>query len=668
MFTQENRPLQISTPLGANRMIVTALRGREAISELFHFEVEVMWQESAPLKFTDLLGKGVTIQILDSDPHRYINGIVSAIEQGARDRERDLTKYTLHVVPNTWALTRNAQCRIFQEKSVPDIVKEVITDMGLSNTLKLNLMGSYAPRDYCVQYRESDFAFISRLMESEGIFYFYQHDASQHTMVVADQNSVFQDLPSGSTIEFEEAIGGLREKSRIFEWTKSQEICAGKYTQTDYNFETPATSLMTDSQFQQNVAFNQSLEIYDYPGHYMKTNDGEPYTKKYLAGENTFGVEARGKSWFCGLYPGYKFTLKNHFADDGKYALTSVEHNATQPLEVNIHAQNPFDYENTFTAIGSDISYRPPRVTASPHVKGVQTAMVVGPAGEEIYTDKYGRIKVQFHWDREGKKDEKSSCWIRVATHWAGKNWGAIHIPRMGQEVVVDFVDGDVDRPLIVGSVYNANTMPPYTLPGEKTKSGIQTRSSKGGTAANFNEIRFEDKKGSEELHIHAEKDQTIEVEHDESHWVGHDRSKAIDHDETTQVKHDRTETVDNDETITIHHDRTETVDNNESITIGKDRTRNVGNNESVTIGKDQSLSVGKNLTATIGLNEDRTAGKEIVLKVGNSSITIDQTGVTIQGLKISIQGKIQVDVKSVMTSINGDAMTTVKGGIVMIN
>ena len=251
--------------------------------------------------------------------------------------------------------------------------------------------------------------------------------------------------------------------------------------------------------------------------------------------------------------------------------------------------------------------FRPKRITPKPFVQGPQTAVVVGPAGEEIYTDKYGRVKVQFHWDRRGKKDENSSCWIRVSHPWAGKNWGAIATPRIGQEVIVDFLEGDPDQPIITGRVYNAEQMPPYDLPANMTQSGVKSRSSKGGGPANFNEIRMEDKKGSEQLFIHAEKNQDIEVENDETHWVGHDRTKTIDHDETSHIKHDRTETVDNNETITIHGQRTETVDKNETITIHMNRGETVDLNETITIGGNRTITVSKSETATVALQRTHT-------------------------------------------------------------
>ncbi len=666
MFTQENRIIKLTTPLGENALIVRTLTGREGISQLFHFELGVVWQNSTPMKFTDILGKTVTIEIVESTPHRYINGIVQSVEQGILDREHDLTYYTLHVVPNTWILTRNVQSRIFQQKSVPDIIKEVVSGMGFSATLKISLQATYKPRDYCVQYRESDFAFISRLMESEGIFYFYQHDATQHTLVIADKGTTFQDLPSSPEIEYEELLHGQRELGRIFEWVKAQEIRSGKYTQTDWNFETPSTDLMTSDTLAQRVANNQQLEIFEYPGHYMASSDGDILTTAHLQEENTPGQLTRGRSWNCGLCPGYKFTLKNHYSDNGKYILTSVEHFVEQPIEVQASSA-PYQYENRFSTLPAEGVYRPARVTPLPRVHGVQSAIVVGPGGEEIYTDKYGRVKVQFHWDRIGKNNENSSCWMRVATFWAGKNWGAIHIPRIGQEVLVDFEDGDVDRPLIVGSVYNAEQMPPYALPGEMTKSTVQSRSSKGGGAKNFNEIRFEDKMGSEEVYFQAEKDHNTLIKNDETRTINHDRTTTILNDETKKVTGNETIVIDKGNqstTLNTGNQSTKVSQGNKSleISMGSQSTEiKMGNQTTKLDMGNQSTKLDLGAVST-------EAMQSITLTVGQSSIKIDQMGVTIKGMMISIEGQIQTDVKGLMTNVSADAMTTVKGAIIMIN
>lgn len=489
MFAQADRTLKITTPLGEDALVLTALRGREAISELFHFEATAVWQNASALNFKDILGKNVTAEINSVAGQRYFNGIVKSITEGAHDRERDITNYTLDIVPDTWLLTRTLNSRIFQKLSAPDIIQKVLADKGLSATLKMNLTGSYQQREYCVQYRESDFAFISRLMEDEGIFYFYQHSSGSHTLVIADGPTAFQDLPGGADVEFDEVQGGERDDERIFEWTKAQEYRAGKYSVNDWNFQTPSSNLLASEDTILKVEGNDQLELYDYPGAYSAKGDGDALSKIRMQGEEAPGQYARGKSTHNMLCPGCRFNLKNHVFDNARYSLTGVSHDARQPLETGTKGQ-AFHYGNEFTCIPGDVHYRPELKTPLPTVRGVETAIVVGPSGEEIYVDNYSRVKVQFHWDREGKNDENSSCWIRVATFWAGKNWGSIHIPRIGQEVIVDFVEGDVDRPLIVGSVYNATQMPPYDLPGNATQSGVKSRSSKGGGTANFNEIR----------------------------------------------------------------------------------------------------------------------------------------------------------------------------------
>ncbi len=394
---------------------------------------------------------------------------------------------------------------------------------------------------------------------------------------------------------------------------------------------------------------NDKLELYDYPGGYANRFDGvnrgggdSPSQIQKIFDDNkrtveirmqeeaAHGLEIAGASNCPQLIAGYRFKLDRHFNADGPYVLTAVETHARLEGEYRTSGAEPaLSYENFFTCIPLALPFRPPRVTEIPRVYGAQTAVVVGPAGEEIFTDKYGRIKVQFPWDREGQNDGNSSCWVRVATPWAGKQWGMIHIPRMGQEVVVEFVDGDVDHPLVVGSVYNAEQMPPYSLPANKTQSGIKSRSSLQGTPANFNEIRLEDKKGSEQLFIHAEKNQDIEVENDETHWVGHDRTKTIDHDETTHVKHDRTETVDNNETITIHGNRTETVDKDETITIHGNRTETVDKNETITIHANRTETVDKDESITIDGQRSTTISKDDTLTVNKAISTTAVQSIT---------------------------------------
>jgi type VI secretion system secreted protein VgrG len=601
----------------------------------------------------------------------------------------------MEVTPQAWLLTRKRQSRIFQYLAVPQILKIVLA----GNDVDYQIQGDFQPREYCVQYRESDFDFAARLMEEEGIYFFFRHTESGHTLVLANTPQGHPDCKP-NTVIYEEILGGNRPEERIHDWQKRQELRSGKSTLWDHNFELPGKNLESKKStvdtvqsgtvsHKLKVGGNDSLEIYDFPGGYANRFDGinrgggdsadqlqnvfqdGPRTVEIrMQEESAHGLEIRGASTCPQLTPGYRFTLDRHFNADGTYVLTTVEHRATLEGDYRSGAKATAAYENSFTCIPIALPYRPPRITPVPTVNGAQTAVVVGPGGEEIYTDKYGRIKVQFPWDREGKNDGDSSCWVRVATPWAGKQWGMIHIPRIGQEVLVEFVDGSVDHPIVVGSVYNAEQMPPYTLPDNKTQSGVKSRSSLGGAAANYNEIRFEDKKDSEQLLIHAEKDQTIEVENDEAHSVGHDRTKTVKNDETTEVKHDRKETVDNDETITIKHNRTETVDNDETITIKHNRTETVENDETISITNNRAVTIKQgndSLKISLGKNETE-AMQSIELKVGQSSIKLEPAQITIKAPMITIEGQIQVEMKAVMTSVSGNAMLTLKGGLTQIN
>jgi type VI secretion system secreted protein VgrG len=633
-ITQAQRSLLLKTPLGADVLLLLGFSGTESLSRLFSYQLDLASANDA-IAAKNIVGKPVTWSItrFDKNP-RYFSGIVSRFVAGALNR-RKLRTYRAEVVPWPWLLTRTTDCRIFQNLNTPDIITKIFGDFGFSD-YKLELKGSFPKREYCVQYRETTFNFISRLMEHEGIFYFFRHEDGKHTMVLANAASSYADCPE-SQVEYSP---GSLAPNHVQSWEHHYEFRSGKWSRTDYNFETPSTSLLTSTSTVIDLPDAPKYEIFDYPGEYFVKGDGDPVTKVRMEEEEVGYNVVNAASQCCTFTPCGKFTLKDHDvgAENGAYMITSIRHSATEASYGS--TANGATYNNVFTCIPSSVLYRPPRATPKPMVQGVQTAVVTGPGGEEIYVDKYGRVKVQFFWDRQGKKDDKSSCWIRVAEQWAGKNWGFVCNPRIGQEVIVDFLEGDPDRPLITGRVYNAEQMPPYALPGSMTQSGIKSRSSKGGSPANYNELRFEDLKGSEMVTLHAEKDQTIEVEHDESHWVGHDRTKTIDHDETSHIKHDRTETVDNnetitvhgmrtetvdkDETITIHMNRTESVDMNESITVLLTRTRLVGVNEAVGVGGAQEITVGGLRAVTVGAAQTITVGAaQIISVVGSQTISV---------------------------------------------
>jgi type VI secretion system secreted protein VgrG len=577
-ITQSTRKVQITTPLGKDVLIVYQFSGVEQMSALFQFDIALL-SEKGDLSADDILGKDVTIKYdLPGGAKRYFHGFVTDFSQGATDRR--FHQYQATVRPWLWFLTRSADCRIFQQKDVAEIFEEVVKPYGLTH-YKLKLSGALNKMDYCVQYRETDFNFISRLLEQEGISYHFQHADGRHTMVLTNDNAAHEKVPHYETVPYfpPDAPDAARERDHLKEWSFTKSVLPGTFATTDYDFIAPKKSLAGNSAISRPHA-HSSFEIFDYPADLAKFESGETSRLAKIRVQelqSTYMI-GRGSGNAAGLATGFKFKLDQYPRKDLniEYLVTGARHLISSDASAAGAADPGTECTVSIEAIDARTVFRPARVTPKPIVQGAQTAIVVGKAGDDIYTDEHARVKVQFHWDRLGKNDENSGCWIRVAQTWAGKQWGAVHIPRIGQEVIVSFLEGDPDKPIITGRVYNGANMPPYDLPANKTQSGVKSRSSKDGTPENFNELRFEDKKGSEQLLIHAEKNQDIEVENDETHWVGHDRKKTVDNDETTLVQGNRTETVKKDESITINGNRTEKVDKNETIAIKKDRQESV--------------------------------------------------------------------------------------------
>src|SRR5258706_6033716 len=408
---------------------------------------------------------------------------------------------------------------------------------------------------------------------------------------MADSASAHSEFPDYDTIPFKPKGTAGSSKGDVNLWSVEKEVQTGVYALNAFDFEKPRKDLRTNSNISRNHAASE-FEMYDYAGDFVEHADGESYAKIRIEEAQVQHEVLQGEGIARGLCTGSNFTLEEHGRDDQnrKYLITSASYYLDGGEFEAAKSTDADFFSCPFTAIPDGQPFRCARITPKPLIQRPQTAIVFGKSGEEIWTDKYGRVKVQFHWDRYGKADENSSCWVRVSHAWAGKKWGTFNVPRIGQEVIIEFLEGDPDRPIITGRVYNAEQMPPYALPDNMTQTGIKTRSSMNGTPDNFNEIRFEDKKGSEQLFVHAEMNQDIEVEKDETHWVGHDRKKTIDNDETSHIKHDRTETVDNNETITVHGARTETVDKDETISIHANRTETVASNETISIGGNRTI------------------------------------------------------------------------------
>ncbi len=695
-YTQANRMLSISTPLGTDALLLHSLNGHEGISRLFSYQLDLLAYQNASITFSDIVGQNVTITInlADGTP-RYINGYVSKFAQAETD-DRYFTRYTAEVVPWLWFLTRSSDCRIYQNLAVPDIISQVFGLFSSVAKFDNKTTTTYPTLEYCVQYRETAFNFVSRLMEENGIFYYFDHTTQgQHTMVLADASSVFVNCPDVSTAPYSSG-GGVDNQDVVTAWHVEQELRTGKYTVNDYNFTTPSTSLLSSAPTVVDLTASKPYELFDYPGLYETASQGTSVAKLRIEEEEATYMVVTGSSTCRWLASGYTFTLEDHDRSDQNtsYIITEVQHSATAGETYLSETTETESYSNHFTCIPATGTYRPARVTPKPFVQGLQSAVVVGPSGEEIYTDKYGRIKVQFIWDRQGQNNENSSCWIRVAQVWAGATWGALFLPRIGQEVVVDFEEGDPDRPIITGSVYNANMMPPGTQPTNMNISGFRTRSTKNGGSDAANVLTFDDTAGSEVYYMRAEKDMAIRVQNNQDLHVYNDQTITVDQD--------RTETVTNgNENVTIKSGtRTHTVSGNDSLTVqqgdrsvtvstGKDSLTvstgdrvvmvSTGNdthtvstgNRSVTVstGNDSlTVSLGNQSTTVSAGSASTTAMQSITLTCGGSSITISPSSIEISAPSITISGESEVQVSGAMINVEADGILGLTGSMTNIN
>ena len=625
MLTQDNRFMTITTPLGKDVVVARGFEGTDALSMPFSYELDLV-SEDSNIKFEDIIGKKVTVSIALSDGGtRYFNGIISRFSQISGSTETEdglqLARYSATMVPWFWLLTRSSDSRIFQNLSVPDIVQKIFNKPDFqSYSFKMSLQDTYTPKEYCVQYRETDFNFVSRLLEQEGIFYFFEHEDGNHTMVLADSPQEHKLCPGQGTVKCQSVASQVMvEEDMIGTLGRLQEIMAGKYTVKDFNFKMPSTDLKVEMPGKQRLGPGE-LEFYDYPAEYTIRNEGNRVADLRMQAEEAKITTITGSSSCRVFSSGYRFVLTGHYRDemnDRAYVLASVNHWASEPAgssgdDVTV------GYGNSFTCIPWDIPYRPPLITAKPIIGGVQTAIVTGPSGEEIYTDEFGRVKVQFHWDREGKKDDMSSCWIRVGQLWAGPSWGGVYIPRIGQEVIVDFIEGDPDRPIIVGCVYHGENKPHYDLPDYKTRSTVRSESTIGGSG--YNEIRFEDKKGEEHLYVHAQRNHDIIVEKNLHRWVGEETH--------LMTLKDQMEDVGGDDNLHIGGNLNEKVDQTISLQAGLNLQVKAGMNAAL-----EATQIHLKAGATMVLE----AGAQLSMKVGGNFIDINPGGVFINGTMIMI-------------------------------
>ena len=568
LFNQASRLAKITSPLGPDVLLLNEMGGGEELGRLFNYELQLTSLD-ANIDLNQLLGKpmSVGLQLADGG-ERHFHGIVARCSQNIDQGQ--FASYQVTLRPWLWLLSRTSDCRIFQNLSIPQIIKQVFRDLGFSD-FEDALSRPYREWEYCVQYRETSFDFVSRLMEQEGIYYFFRHEQDRHVLVLADAYGAHTTVPGYASIPYYPKDEQQRERDHMHNWHLAQEVQPGSLELNDYDFQRPSASIDVRSAMPRPHTAGD-YPLYDYPGTYVQSADGEHYARTRIEALQTLHEQIEFSGNARGLGSGHLFSLTGFSRQDQnrEYLIVGIRYYIVQESLESGGGSGGAQFESSLTCIDAQQSFRPLASTHRPIVKGPQTALVVGPKGEEIWTDQYGRVKVHFYWDRHDQSNENSSCWIRVSQSWAGKNWGSMQIPRIGQEVIVSFLEGDPDRPIITGRVYNAEQTVPYDLPENATQSGMKSRSSKGGTPANFNEIRMEDKKGLEQLYIHAERNQDIVVEVDESHSVGHDRNKSIGHNETVTIGNNRLRIVKQEDILSVGQRKTDSISQSYVIEVGE--------------------------------------------------------------------------------------------------
>jgi type VI secretion system secreted protein VgrG len=705
---QHNRLLRLRFPEGdappGIKMLVNTFDGHESLSQGFLYTVGVL-SDDAAIDLALVVGKMVTIDLVREDGTlRHFNGYV--FEFGLVKTDGGFAFYKMVLEPCLSYLRLRKGSAAFHGLATLELTSKVLRAYPRVDW-EPGIKDVDPEKTYVCQHNESDHNFLHRQWEAQGWHYFYEHRADGHTLRLRDDSTCADPIAgAGREIAYRSSTGSA-EGDGIHAWSASRRMASDRVSLVSFDFKVANPERIACTP-KPDASEGPGFEVYENTGNYGFPNKegGDILAQRRLQELENGRLEhhAMGNNRFA--EPGKCFDLGGHYADvneDGErgaarsYLIVAVHHEASNNYHIGAGASST--YRNRVSCVPAERHWRPGRGhhSVQPAIQGVQTAIVVGPPGEEIHTDGYGRVKVQFHWDRVGKYDERSSPWVRVVSGWAGSQFGQISLPRVGMEVVVQFLDGNIDHPLITGTVYNQNNMPPWPLPENRTQSGIMTRSTSKGGTGHANALRFEDKRGAEELWMHAEKDQRIEVEHNESHWVGNDRRKTVDHDEQVEVKRDRVESVGNDERITIGHDRTERVGSDERIDIGNNRVETVGKNESVIVrgmrservllAKEESIGLGKALSiggvyqvsvagamnTTVGVSKSEqvanskrvdvgnayeiSAGDHLSINVGGASLRLNSDGsIVLAGSVIRIEGGIQVLINGKSVDINSAA------------
>ena len=599
---QQSRIAKLTTPLGADKLVLTRFDGDETLSGHFRFNVEAL-STDPDVNFDQAIGRNCTISLETyAGKKRYFDGILTDAQWlGMADT---YYSYRLELRPWFWLLTKATNCKIFQNMKAPDIIKEVFQERGFSG-FSDRLSGTYDTIEYCVQYRETDFDFVSRLMEKYGIYYYFEHSDGNHTLVLADSHSSHKAVPGLASVKFlPRGSSNQRKEQHITEISKERRFRTGKIALKDYNYLKPKSDMKANSAGGAGYT-HSDMEVYDYPGAYDDSGKGNKLAKFQIEAEQALDKRRHASGEAPSLFAGGLISLEKHPAasENCEFLIVKAHHSFAAETYRSGGAgggSSERAYMGHYEFQVGATPYREPAKTPRPIVYGPQTAMVVGPAGEEIYTDEHGRIKVQFHWDRKGKNNEKSSLWIRIGQVWSGKNWGGIYIPRIGMEVIVEFLEGDPDSPLVTGTVYNGDYKTPYELPGKKNIAGVKSQSTKGGSTGDYNEYIFDDTKGKELIRVHGQKDQEGKIENDDTWEIG------------------------NDQKITVKHDQTLEVKNNQTVKIGADQKTTVGNTQDINVKTSYVLEAGTTIKIKAGLS--------IKLEASGSSIEIGPAGIVLNG------------------------------------
>lgn len=653
-----NRPIVAHTALGP-QLGFLSLKGREALSTLFEFEVELV-SGTFMLDVRSMLGTELTIEIeTATGSSRYLSGKV--IEFALIGREQANSSYYLYkatVRPEFWYLTQNQDNRIFQNKNVPAILNKVLDSYGFQ--VEYQLTESYRDWEYCVQYQESDFNFVSRLMEHEGMYYYFKHDNGSHTLVITDAASTHEAFPAYDTFTYYDSQGNVAsDNESVNSWQRSAGMTTAKYSVVDYDFRKPQVRLdaLTSESL---VGDDSTSEMYEWQGGYQELEHADQYARLRMQELKVNQELISAMTTVRGAAPGRVFTLRNHprMSENQEYLIVAANYQmGVAGYSTGTNREDHF--EVFFNAIPSSVQFRAPRITPQPKTSGPQTALVVGPAGQELYTDKYGRIKAQFHWDREGKKDENSSCWIRVSSPWAGGGFGGLQLPRIGDEVVVDFIGGNPDRPIVLGRVYNEMNMPPVELPGDANISGFRTQSVYGDSSTE-NHILFIDKLGQELVDLRAQFDMVVNVLNNLDITVGNNR--------TEHIKNHLKTTVDSTEERTVHGTRTTTINGLETGDYTASRVQTITGTQDTKVTSDDTFIVEGSQTTKISADHTETiGGNDTITVTGAREETVD-AGVT-EAYKTqytqTIDGPTTRTITGEVTdTITGDVTDTITGTV----